>query len=67
MLSIQASGQTCSMSRAMPTSTGMLRSDRLMPPGPTESPTDWRMPWRAGTSRSTAIESNPPVEMVTTT
>ena len=29
---------------AMPTSTGTLRSDRLMPPGPTVSPTDWRIP-----------------------
>ncbi len=67
MLSIQASGQTCSMSSATPTSTGTLRRDRLMPPGPTLSPTDWRMPWRAGTSRSMAIESNPPVEMVTIT
>ena len=41
MLSIQASGQISSMSLPMPTSTGMLRSARLMPPGPTESPTDW--------------------------
>ena len=44
MLSSQASGQTFPMSSATPTSTGMLRRDRLMPPGPTVSPTDWRMP-----------------------
>ena len=44
MLSNQASGQTLSMSSATPTSTGMLRRERLMPPGPTVSPTDWRMP-----------------------
>ena len=44
MLSSQASGQICSMSRAIPTSTGMLRRARLTPPGPTLSPTDWRMP-----------------------
>ena len=34
MLSIHASGQISSMSRAMPTSTGMLRSARMIPPGP---------------------------------
>jgi hypothetical protein len=34
MLSNQASGQTLPMSSATPTSTGMLRRDRLMPPGP---------------------------------
>ena len=44
MLSSQASGQTSSMSRAMPARTGTLRSARLMPPGPTVSPTDCRMP-----------------------
>ena len=67
MLSSQASGQSSSMSRATPTSTGTLRRARLIPPGPTLSPTDWRMPWRAGTSMSTAMESKPPVEMVTIT
>ena len=44
MLSSQASGQSSSMSLPMPTRTGMLRSARLMPPGPTLSPTDWGMP-----------------------
>ena len=44
MLSMSASAQHCSMSRAIPTRTGMLRSERLIPPGPTLSPTDWRMP-----------------------
>ncbi len=51
----------------MPTRTGTLRSARLMPPGPTVSPTVCVMPWRAGTSRSTAMERNPPVEMHTIT
>ncbi len=67
MLSSQASGQTSTMSFATPTSTGTFRSERLIPPGPTVSPTDWRMPYRAGTSMSTSIESNPPVEIVTIT
>ena len=34
MLSIHASGQISSMSRAIATSTGMLRSARMTPPGP---------------------------------
>ena len=42
--SSHASGHSSSMSRAMSSSTGMLRSDRLMPPGPHVSPTDWRTP-----------------------
>ena len=67
MLSIHASGQSSSMSRAMPTSTGMLRSARMIPPGPTVSPTDCLMPWRSGISRSWRMLSNPPVEMHTTT
>ncbi len=67
MLSSHASGQTFPMSSATPTSTGMFRRERVMPPGPTVSPTDWRMPKRAGMSRSKAIESKPPVEMVTIT
>ncbi len=40
MLSNQASGQTFPMSSATPTRTGMFRSERLIPPGPTVSPTD---------------------------
>ena len=44
MFSIQASAQHSSMSRPIPTRTGMLRSDRLIPPGPTLSPTDCRIP-----------------------
>ena len=67
MLSNHASGHWSSMSRPMPASTGMLRSARLIPPGPMLSPTDWWMPWRAGTSMSTAMLVKPPVEMVTTT
>ena len=66
-LSNQASGQSSSMSRAMPTSTGMLRSARDTPPGPTVSPTGWWIPWRAGISRSWRMLANPPVEMFTTT
>ena len=42
--SSHASGQTSSMSRAMPTSTGTLRNARLMPPGPIVSPPGWRIP-----------------------
>jgi len=53
--SIHASGHTSSMSRAMPTSTGTLRSARTIPPGPTVSPTDWRMPNRSGTSYPAGI------------
>ena len=34
MLRSQASGQCSSMALPMPTSTGMLRSERLIPPGP---------------------------------
>ena len=45
----------------------MLRSARMMPAGPTLSPTDWRMPYFAGISRSWRIDSKPPVEMLTTT
>ncbi len=45
----------------------MLRKARLIPPGPTVSPTVWVMPWAAGTSRSTAMERKPPVEMHTMT
>ena len=63
MLSIHASGQISSMSRAMPTSTGMLRSARMIPPGPTVSPTDCLMPCRSGISRSWRMLSNAPVEM----
>ena len=67
MLKSHASGQRSSMALPMPTSTGMFLSARLMPPGPTVSPTVWVMPWAAGTSRSTAIERKPPVEMHTMT
>ena len=67
MLKSQASGQCSSMALPMPTRTGTLRRARLMPPGPTLSPTVWVMPWRAGTSRSTAMERKPPVEMHTIT
>ncbi len=67
MLKSQASGQRSSIALPMPTRTGTLRNERLMPPGPTVSPTVWVMPWAAGTSRSTAMERNPPVEMQTMT
>ena len=67
MLKSQASGQCSSMALPMPTRTGMLRRARLMPPGPTVSPTVWVMPCAAGTSRSTAMERKPPVEMHTMT
>ncbi len=67
MLKSHASGQRSSMALPMPTSTGMFLSARLMPPGPTVSPTVWVMPWAAGTSRSTAMERKPPVEMHTMT
>ena len=43
-LTSHASGATASTSRAMSSSTGMLRSARMMPPGPTLSPIGWRMP-----------------------
>ena len=39
-----ASGARRSIARAMPSSTGTLRSARDTPPGPTLSPTGWRMP-----------------------
>ncbi len=39
-----ASGATFSTLRAMSTMTGMLRSARMTPPGPTLSPMGWRMP-----------------------
>ena len=45
----------------------MLRSARTIPPGPTVSPTDWRMPNRSGISRSWRIGAKPPVEIETTT
>ena len=45
----------------------MLRSARLMPPGPTVSPTDCRMPCFSGIDRSRAMLRKPPVETVTTT
>jgi hypothetical protein len=66
-LSSQASGQSSSMSRAMSRKTGMLRWARRMPPGPTVSPTDWRMPYLSGISRSERMDSKPPVEMLTIT
>jgi hypothetical protein len=65
--SSHASGQSSSMSRAMPRKTGMLLSARVMPPGPTLSPTDCRIPYRSGISRSWRMDAKPPVEMVTTT
>ena len=58
----RASGQLRSMARAMPTVTGILRSARAMPPGPTLSPTGWGRPWAAGTVRSCVIASKPPTE-----
>ena len=35
----RASGACCSVARAMSTMTGMLRRARMIPPGPTLSPT----------------------------
>ena len=61
-LSRRASGQLRSMARAMPTVTGMLRSARAMPPGPTLSPTGWGRPWASGMARSWIIASKPPTE-----
>ncbi len=65
--SSQASGQHRSISRAMPTSTGTLRSAREMPAGPTVSPMGNGTPKRTEVSRSHAMLSSPPVEMHTTT
>ena len=67
-LSIHASGQSSSMSRAMleehrdvaQRADDAARSRRV-------SPTDCLMPYRSGTSRSWRMESKPPVEMFTTT
>ena len=67
MLRSHASGHCSSMSRAMPRSTGTLRSARITPPGPTVSPTDCLMPYFSGTARSWRMLSKPPVEIVTTT
>ncbi len=39
-----ASGATRSTAWAISTTTGTLRSDRMIPPGPTLSPTGWRTP-----------------------
>lgn len=66
-LSIQALGQCFSMAPASSRKTGTLRRDLDRPPGPTVSPTVWKMPYFSGTSRSTCMASRPPVEMVTTT
>jgi len=41
---IQACGQSFSIIRAKPAKTGTFRSVRLMPPGPTVSPTVWYTP-----------------------
>ncbi len=43
-LTNHASGATASTSRAMSSSTGMLRNARSTPPGPTLSPMGWRIP-----------------------
>ena len=63
----QAFGQRRSMSWAMLTSTGMWRRARKKPPGPTVSPTVWKMPCFSGTARSSSQRSTPPTLMLTTT
>ena len=50
-----ASGQTSSISRQMSTSTGIVRSPRMIPPIPTVSPIVWRKPKRFGTSKSVTV------------
>ncbi len=61
-LSSRASGQLRSMARAIPSVTGMLRSARATPPGPTLSPTGWGSPWASGMVRSWIIAPKPPTE-----
>ena len=43
-LTSNASGQWRSIARATSLTTGTLRKARAIPPGPTLSPTGWRMP-----------------------
>src|SRR6185295_1702338 len=40
--------------------TGIVRSERKMPPMPRVSPIVWRRPWRAGISKSISVAAWPP-------
>ena len=60
MLNSQASGQTSSMVRADADEHGDLRSARLIPPGPTLSPTRPGRRRAGGHRESTAMDRNPP-------
>ena len=53
--SIRAFGQTRRMSSAISSSTGTVRSARMMPPAPSVSPIVWRRPKRSGTSKSMTV------------
>src|SRR6476469_4345300 len=48
------------MSAAMPSITGIVRSERKMPPIPSVSPIVCRRPWRLGISKSISVASCPP-------
>ncbi len=49
------SGHNSSMSLAMSSSTGMVRSPRMMPPMPRVSAMVWRRPYFLGISKSTTV------------
>ena len=44
------------MSRQTSSSTGIVRSPRMIPPTPSVSPIVWRSPNRLGTSKSMTVE-----------
>ena len=46
------------MSWAISSSTGAVRSARMMPPMPSVSPIVWRRPKRLGTSKSTTVDGS---------
>ena len=62
-----ASGATSATSRATAATIGVLRSDRMIPPGPTLSAMCMKMPCRAGTSMSAAQAAIPPTLIATMT
>ena len=58
--SSSASGHCSSMSRQTSSSTGIVRSPRMIPPTPSVSAIVWRSPKRLGTSKSTSVEGSSP-------
>ena len=58
--SSSASGHSSSMSRHTSSSTGIVRSPRMIPPTPSVSAIVWRSPKRLGTSKSITVDGRYP-------